>query len=231
MTSTATSKRQKKSNESFCTPESAVVPQVAQAMDRNQTWSDKLPDWLTSILEPKWSEKLAAVSTSKDRASLPYWNESVQEMSERLWSLIKTDSAALDLTSLRGIAVNTGAKSWFSMIKAYLPNRNWLRTFSPSCTASVVGSTDSGSIGLQSRKIRIYPEPALAKVWKQWQAACRYCYNQAIAYQRQHGTVAKHTKVGMIWVAGRSPTLVSQNLKATTLTYLAIPKLQKNYGI
>jgi hypothetical protein len=26
----------------------------------------------------------------------------------------------------------------------------------------------------------------------------------------------------MIWVAGRSPTLVSQNLKATTLTYLAI---------
>jgi hypothetical protein len=35
-------------------------------------------------------------------------------------------------------------------------------------------------------------------------------------------TIAKHTKVGMIWVAGRSPTLVSQNLKATTLTYLAI---------
>ena len=38
-----------------------------------------------------------------------------------------------------------------------------------------------------------------------------------------HNTsIAKHTKVGMIWVAGRSPTLVSQNLKATTLTYLAI---------
>jgi hypothetical protein len=36
------------------------------------------------------------------------------------------------------------------------------------------------------------------------------------------GYIAKHTKVDMIWVAGRSPTLVSQNLKATTLTYLAI---------
>jgi len=36
--------------------------------------------------------------------------------------------------------------------------------------------------------------------------------------------IAKHTKVDMIWVAGRSPTLVSQNLKATTLTYLAISK-------
>jgi hypothetical protein len=31
----------------------------------------------------------------------------------------------------------------------------------------------------------------------------------------------------MIWVAGRSPTLVSQNLKATTLTYLAIVKQGK----
>jgi len=42
-------------------------------------------------------------------------------------------------------------------------------------------------------------------------------------------SIAKHTKVDMIWVAGRSPTLVSHslsgaamNLKATTLTYLAI---------
>jgi hypothetical protein len=48
--------------------------------------------------------------------------------------------------------------------------------------------------------------------------------------------IAKHTKVDMIWVAGRSPTLVSyslrgvaMNLKATTLTYLAIqPPIQVN---
>ena len=187
MTSTAKSKRQKKSNESLRTPESAVVPQVAQAMDRNQTWSDKLQDWLTSILEPKWSERLAAVSTSKDHASLPYWNECVQEMSEQLWSLTGIGSAGLDLSSLSGTAINTVAKSWFSMTKTFLPNRSWLRIFLPSCTTSVVGSTDSENTGLQSRKIRIYPEPVLAKVWKQWQAACRYCYNQAIAYMRQHG--------------------------------------------
>jgi len=42
-------------------------------------------------------------------------------------------------------------------------------------------------------------------------------------------TIAKHTKVDMIWVTGRNPTLVchslrgiAMNLKATTLTYLAI---------
>jgi hypothetical protein len=42
--------------------------------------------------------------------------------------------------------------------------------------------------------------------------------------------IAKHTKVDMIWVAGRSPTLVSQNLKATTLTYLAIIR-QPDFGL
>jgi hypothetical protein len=35
----------------------------------------------------------------------------------------------------------------------------------------------------------------------------------------------------MIWVAGRSPTLVSQNLKATTLTYLAIPLMSKLFWL
>ncbi|MGY2803026.1 hypothetical protein ACVWZ1_002739, partial [Thermostichus sp. MS-CIW-25] len=117
MTSTATSERPKRTNESFCTPESAVE-------GRNQTWRDRLQDWLTSILEPKWSERLAAVSTSKDRSSLPYWNESVQEISERLWSLTGIDSgidsAGLDLSSLSGTAVNTAAKSWFSMTITFL---------------------------------------------------------------------------------------------------------------
>ena len=45
-------------------------------------------------------------------------------------------------------------------------------------------------------------------------------------------TIAKHTKVDMIWFAGRSPTSVAQNLKATTLTYLAIwPISPGNAGI
>jgi len=112
MTSTATlasgpltrTKRPKRTNESFCTPESAVE-------GRNQTWRDRLQGWLTSTLEPRWSERLAAVSTSKDQSSLPYWNEFVQEMSEQLWSLTGIDSAGLDLSSLSGTAVNTGARS------------------------------------------------------------------------------------------------------------------------
>jgi putative transposase len=54
----------------------------------------------------------------------------------------------------------------------------------PSSTALVVGSTDSESIRLRSKKIRVYPEKALDLLWKKWSAATRYCYNQAIAQQR-----------------------------------------------
>ena len=185
------------------------MPESA-AEHKSPTWSDRLQDWLTCILEPKWLGMLAAVSTSKDRSSLPYWNEFVQEMSAQLWLLTGIGSVGLDLTLLPGTAVNTVARSWFSMTRTFLPNRNWLRTSSPSCTASAVGSMDSGSIGLQSRKIRIYPEPALAKVWKQWQAACRYCYNQAIAYQRQHGTTKTPEKLRNIILQSDLPQWVKE---------------------
>ncbi|WP_339383760.1 helix-turn-helix domain-containing protein, partial [Tychonema sp. LEGE 07196] len=38
---------------------------------------------------------------------------------------------------------------------------------------------------LKSHKIRIYPSQELNKVWRKWLAACRYCFNQAIAMQRK----------------------------------------------
>ncbi|MFB8797240.1 MAG: transposase [Microcoleus sp.] len=44
---------------------------------------------------------------------------------------------------------------------------------------------DSESINLKSLKIRIYPSQELNKVWRKWLAACRYCFNQAIAMQRK----------------------------------------------
>ncbi|MEG4347513.1 transposase [Microcoleus sp. A003_D6] len=56
----------------------------------------------------------------------------------------------------------------------------------PLFTSFPVDSTDSESIKLKSRKIQIYPDPALAKIWKTWMAATRYCYNQAISQQKQN---------------------------------------------
>ncbi|MGB7709640.1 MAG: transposase [Microcoleus sp.] len=60
-----------------------------------------------------------------------------------------------------------------------------MKTSSQFSTILAVDCTDSESINLKSKKIRIYPTPELHKVWRQWLAACRYCFNQAIAMQRK----------------------------------------------
>jgi putative transposase len=157
-----------------------------------QTLIDKLQGWLNYIQQPKWSQKLEEDSISKERSLLPYWNEFCAEMSALLLSPTKTGYADLDLTLLNGCANNTGAKSWFSMKRHLAQPKSWLRTYSQSSTVSAQDFTDCESINLKCKKIRIYPSAELAKIWKQWVAACRYVYNQAIAYQRNaHKGVGK----------------------------------------
>ncbi|WP_435369132.1 helix-turn-helix domain-containing protein, partial [Limnospira platensis] len=66
-----------------------------------------------------------------------------------------------------------------------------MRTSSPSSTASVSDYTDGVNTKLRSKKIRIYPSPELNQVWRKWLAACRYCYNQAIALSRSGKRLSK----------------------------------------
>ncbi|MET0115772.1 MAG: helix-turn-helix domain-containing protein, partial [Limnospira maxima] len=37
----------------------------------------------------------------------------------------------------------------------------------------------------------MYPSPELNQVWRKWLAACRYCYNQAIALSRSGKRLSK----------------------------------------
>jgi hypothetical protein len=45
---------------------------------------------------------------------------------------------------------------------------------------------------------------------------------KALSHSGFTSGIAKHAKVDLIWVAGRSPALVPQNFEMTTLHYLAI---------
>lgn len=54
-----------------------------------------------------------------------------------------------------------------------------------SSIALVADSSTCENTSLKSKKIRIYPTQELNKVWRKWLAACRYCYNQGIALQRE----------------------------------------------
>ncbi|HEY9779354.1 MAG TPA: transposase [Leptolyngbyaceae cyanobacterium] len=60
-----------------------------------------------------------------------------------------------------------------------------------SSTVLAADSTDLENTNLRSKKIQIYPDSNLKKEWNKWVAACRYCFNQAIAYQKKNERVSK----------------------------------------
>ena len=132
---------------------------VSAAEDNQKTSQGKSKSSKKSTRKRKSSAKSAADSTSKGRNLMPYWNESCQEMSQQLWSLTKIDLPDLDLIGLTGSAKSLNAQSWFSMKLISLLKQRWLKTFSPSSTASQADCMDSGSTKLRSRKIKIYPSP------------------------------------------------------------------------
>lgn len=157
----------------------------------NQTLIDKLQPSPTSIPMLKSSQKSEGGLTLRGKSFLPYWNESCKELSDVLLSPIKTDLPDSVLTCSNGSANKTGAKSWFSMKQVFLQKPKWLRTSLPSSTAFPADSTDCENTSLRCRKIQIYPSVELNRKWKQWSAACRYVYNQAISYQKANGRTSK----------------------------------------
>jgi putative transposase len=139
---------------------------------------------------PKDSSTKTSVadSTSKEKGFFPFWNKSCQEISNLLWLDIKTDSRGSVSILSDGSVSKKIANSWFSVEQSCLQSENLLKISCwagdpPSCQSSIVSvadSTDCENINLLSKKIRVYPEPELARIWKQWIAASRWCYNQAI---------------------------------------------------
>lgn len=166
------------------------TPELVPAHN-NQTSIDKSPPLSLSTPTQKSSAKLEGGSISSGKNFKPYWCESCKELSDVLWSPTKTASPDSGLTTFGGFVSNTGVKSWYSTKQHSVLNARWLRTCLPSSTALVQGSMDSESISLKSKKIQIYPSPELNRVWKQWNAACRYVYNQAVAWLKANGSTGK----------------------------------------
>jgi putative transposase len=164
---------------------------VSAVGDNPKTSQDKSPSSKKNTRKRKSSAKSVEDSTSKGKNLQPYWNESCLEMSQQLWSLTKIGLPDLDLIGLTGSAESLDAQSWFSMRQISLLKPKWLKTSSPFSIVSQADYTDSESIKLRSRKIKVYPSLELKKQWNKWMAACRYCFNQAIDYQKKNGRIGK----------------------------------------
>ncbi len=159
---------------------------------KNQTYCVNVNISNLNTLTQSLLQKLEEDLTTKEKKCWPYWSESCREMSNVLWSHIKIDSADWDSSYSMVSVPSTLAKSWFSTKLSCLPNGKWLRISLPSSTAFQQDYTNSESTCLKSRKIRVYPDPNLHRTWKRWLAATRYCFNQAIEFQRKNGFISKY---------------------------------------
>lgn len=209
MTSKSSSKKSQSKEE-----DAPLLSMLASLPDLNLTTCiDKLNDYQHSTqaqkLLKKWQEDL--ILGGKD--SSLFWDEFCKEMSKLLWLPTKTDLLALGSTSSSGYAKSMIAKSWFKTLITSAPTKSLLRISSPSCTVSPVDCTASENTPSKSKnsykkaprhktkklaanktvKIRVYPEAELHKIWKQWLAAARYCYNQAISILKNNPNLSTYS--------------------------------------
>ncbi len=117
----------------------------------------------------------AAVRKTVESDSIrPFWNPSVRDISEILWLPPFSFSC--------GAADITLKDSWFSAVMSEPENQGitgaCLSVF-PDC---------SGSAGLKTRKIRIYPDEKQKSLLRQWLGTARFIYNQTVAYLGQPET-------------------------------------------
>lgn len=166
-------------------PESeSCMPELA-ATNKSQTSKDKQTTCNLCSQRPSSSKKLDRDLTTNAKVYYPFWDNYCQEMSEKLWSATKIDSSGLVLTSLNGSVNKKITNSWFSTAVTSLQSEKWLKISLPLFMSSVADSTDSENTNLLSKKIRIYPEPKLAALWRTCISAARWCFNQAIAILKQ----------------------------------------------
>lgn len=130
------------------------------------------------------SKKLAQDLITKELVYKPFWDKYCLEISNKLYAVISRDWQDSESKLLTTSAIKTIKNSWFSTALICLTRENSLKTSWQLSKSSVQNFTDSESINKKSKKIRIYPEKNLRFVYRKWFAACRWCYNQAMAYQR-----------------------------------------------
>lgn len=134
--------------------------------------------------EEELSKKLVPDSTTEVHVYKPFWDKYCLEMSNKLYAVIRTESQDSESKSLTTSVPKTIQNSWFSTALICLVNENSSRTSWQLSTSSVPNYTDLENTNKKSKKIRIYPETNLKLVYRKWLAACRWCYNSSIAYQR-----------------------------------------------
>ena len=178
-----TEKQQPRKESTSCIVESLLQSRKTTSKGRSHSCG-------TGIQTTQLSRTLPVESTSKEKDFSPYWNQYVQEMSQKLWLPTKIGSQDLGSTLSNGWSSSTVEGSWFSR-KFLIPhNKNWSVTCYPSSQYFPAKCMVSENTILKSKKIRIYPNAEQKKKLQTWMGAARFAYNQAVEHLRLPDTKA-----------------------------------------
>ena len=187
-----------KTSEASRTHEDEFVTLEFQAIPRKKIWNDKFLSYEKSSLPTKWSKILEAGLTTKERASVPFWDTRLEENYKNLWLPIKTDSCDGGSNSYKKLYEIPTGESWFSMQKKIVvPKKNSPETSSVSLRYSLPESTVLEAEGTSIRpletktpnrgkkqkgnvktlRIRIFPSKDQAQVVQKMHDQSRWYYN------------------------------------------------------
>ena len=167
----------------------------SQVPSKKEILSDKPSTCESNTLMLKSSKTLAQDSATKGKDYGPYWNDQCAEMSSRLWLPTETALQDSEQNSSTLFYSKMVENSWFLTRFHFHQSKNSLLTCLPSYTSFRVDCTDSESIGIKSRKIRIYPDFNQRKLLKHWIGSSRYVYNRTIDYLKQPDTIANWMQI------------------------------------
>lgn len=153
-------------------------------LNKKTTSKTKLISLNPNIQTINLSQISVPESISKEKDLSPFWTKSLNQMSKKLWSPIKTDLLDLD-SNLSNISVkNLDARSKLFQKKNITQVKNYQKTSSP--LLQFYQPKTQNSVNIQkTKKIRIYPSEGQIELFKDCFNISRYIYNQCIEYNNQ----------------------------------------------
>lgn len=122
--------------------------------------------------------------TFKDKTFLPFWNNSIKEMSMKLSLPINTNCIDSNLRLLNGFTNHTSQKLWFTTKEIISDNKNSLKTLSSSYLSSLVNKVEEKKIKSKPINkmvtIRCFPSKEQQKILIKWTHTYRSVYNKTI---------------------------------------------------